>query len=86
MFADDTKIFRHITSREDALALQSDIKSLEDWSNKWQLQFHPDKCHVLTLGKLDNIRHAHRYVICDNEMEHVFEEKDLGVNDDGEAE
>ena len=29
MFADDTKIFRHITSREDALALQSDIKLLE---------------------------------------------------------
>ena len=63
MFADDTKIFRHITSREDALALQSDIKLLEHWSDKWQLQFHPDKCHVLTLDKLENIRHAHRYVI-----------------------
>ena len=69
----DTKIFRQITSRENALALQSDIKSLEDW----KLQFHPDRCHVLTLGKLDNIRHAHRYVICDNEIDHVFEEKDL---------
>ena len=54
MFADDTKIFRHITSREDAFALQSDIKLLEHWSDKWQLQFHPDKCHVLTLGKLEN--------------------------------
>ena len=82
MFADDTKIFRHITSREDDLAFQSDIKLLEHWSDKWQLQFHPDKCHVLTLGKLENIRHAHRYVICNNEMEHVFEEKDLGVTID----
>ena len=63
MFADNTKIFRHITSREDALALQSDIKLQEHWSDKWQLQFHPDKCHVLTLGKLENIRHAHR--LCD---------------------
>ena len=55
----------------------------------------PDKCHILTLGKLDNvhiltlgkldnIRHAHRYAICDNEMEHVFEEKDLGVTIDYE--
>ena len=38
MFADNTKIFRHIISREDALALQSDIKLLEHWSDKWQLQ------------------------------------------------
>ena len=34
MFADDTKIFRRITSREDALALQSYIKLLEYWSDK----------------------------------------------------
>ena len=70
MFADETKFFRHITSREDALALQSHIKSLENWSNKWQLQFHPDECHVLTLGKLDNVRHAH--MICNNENGHVL--------------
>ena len=40
LYADDTKIFRKITSREDALILQSDIKSLEEWSKKWQLEFN----------------------------------------------
>ena len=84
MFADDTKLFRQIRSREDALLLQSDIAKLEEWSNTWQLHFNADKCHVLTLGRFENIRHAHRYTICYNEMDHVFNEKDLGVTIDAE--
>ena len=34
LFADDTKTFRQITTKEDALQLQSDINSLEQWSQK----------------------------------------------------
>ena len=79
LFADDTKVFREITSKDDAFALQSDIDSLQHWSNKWLLQFHPYKCHVLTLGKFDNIRYTHRYSIYEHELEHVFEDKDLEV-------
>ena len=41
LFADDTKIFRQITTKEDALQLQSDIDSLGQWSQKWLLTFHP---------------------------------------------
>ena len=84
MFADDTKIFRLISSREDALELQSDIAKLEDWSNTWQLRFNPDKCHVLSLGKFKNIKYTHRYVVYNNEIEHVFDEKELGVTIDSE--
>lgn len=84
MFADDTKIYRQITSREDALQLQSDIGKLEEWSRLWQLYFNYDKCHVLTMGKFGNIQVAHRYTVYGNEMEHVFEEKDLGVTIDAE--
>ena len=79
LFADDTKIFHEVTSREDALILQEDINKLEVWSNKWLLNFHPDKCHVLTLGKFQNIMHTQRYTISGQELEHVFDEKDLGV-------
>ena len=84
MFADDTKIFRLISSREDALELQSDIAKLEDWSNTWQLRFNPDKCHVLSLGKFENIKYTLRYVVYNNEIEHVFDEKGLGVTIDSE--
>ena len=72
LFADDTKIFRQITTKEDALQLQSDINSLEQWSQKWLLTFHPKKCHVLTLGKFYNITHTEKYTLHGQELEHVF--------------
>ena len=84
MFADDTKVFRLISSREDALELQSDLHKLEQWSEVWNLGFNAGKCHVLTLGKFENTRYTHRYTVCNNELEHVAEEKDLGVTIDGE--
>ena len=79
MFADDTKVFRLISSREDALELQSDLHKLEQWSEVWNLGFNAGKCHVLTLGKFENTRYTHRYTVCNNKLEHVAEEKDLGV-------
>ena len=84
LFADDTKIFQQIKSRVDALILRSDLSLLEQWSKHWLLNFHPDKCHVLTLGKFDNIRQTYRYKINDTELEHVFKEKDLGITMDGD--
>ena len=84
LFADDMKIFHAINCRNDANILKYDIKELENWSRKWLLNFHPEKCHVLTLGKFENIKHTERFRINDTEMEHVFDEKDLGVVIDSE--
>ena len=82
LFADDTKILREIRSKEDSLALQNDIDALEVWSQKWLLTFHPNKCHVLTIGKHKNIKHTHKYELYGKELEHVSQEKDLGVTID----
>ena len=79
LFADDTKIFRQISTKNDALRLQDDIDSLTRWSEKWLLKFNTDKCHVLSLGHFENIRYTHRYSLYGEELEHVFNEKDLGV-------
>ena len=79
LFADDTKIFKAITEKNDALSLQDDINSMDKWTHDWLLSFHPGKCHVITLGKHENIPLAYRYTISDEEIEHVFNEKDLGV-------
>ena len=79
LFADDTKIFKEVNSIDDSLTIQKDINELELWSKNWLLKFHPDKCHVLTLGKYWNIVHAHPYSLGGNQLEHVFVEKDLGV-------
>ena len=51
LFADDTKLVKEINNAGDAIKLQQDIDAMERWSKDWLLRFHPDKCHVLTLGK-----------------------------------
>ena len=78
LFLDDTKIFRQITTKEGAFQLQSDINSLEQWSQKWLLTFHPKKCHVLTLVKFYNITHTEKCIL------HRQVQKDLGVIRDAE--
>ena len=79
MFADDTKVLNRIQDQNDSIRLQNDLHRLESWSRKWLLSFHPDKCKVLTLGKHHNIPHAYPYCLFGVQLEHIFEEKDLGV-------
>ena len=79
LFADDTKLFKQIKTERDSFTLQEDIDALCKWTEKWLLKFNADKCHVLTLGKIEDIKHTCRYTISSNELEHVFNEKDLGV-------
>ena len=40
IFADDTKLFRSVTSDEEHVVLQSDLDMLADWSETWQLKFN----------------------------------------------
>ena len=84
LFADDTKIARQVSTVEDSLALQEDLNALSNWSNNWLLEFNADKCHILTIGRIEDITHTHNYKINGEELEHVFEEKDLGVTFDFE--
>ena len=79
LFADDTKIFWQITTKGDTYQLQSDINSLKQWSEKWLLTFPPRKWHVLTLEKFYDITHIEKYTLHRLELEHFFEQKDLGI-------
>ena len=78
MFADDTKIWKKITELKDCSELQEDLTRLQQWSETWLLQFHPDKCKVMHVG------HGHRfqYQITQSQsyiLKETAEEKDLGV-------
>ena len=42
-------------------------------------QLTPKKCHVLTLGNFCNITHTEKYTLYQQVLEHVFEQKDLGI-------
>ena len=78
LFADDCKFFRQILTTEDTEIMQQDLDKLHEWSEKWLLKFHPDKCVNLRI-QLKNQRNPHTYHLGRNNLANVEEVKDLGV-------
>ena len=83
LFADDAKVFRSVSLRDNHgnLKLQEDLHKLWNWSEKWQLPFNTGKCKVLHLGHNNP---CHQYKMNGSKLEKVDEEKDLGVIVDSE--
>ena len=83
LFADDTKLYRRITTLEDHKALQDDLTNLEDWSTKWNLCFNSNKCKVMHIGHSNP---QHEYVMYSGGppimLDTTTNEKDLGVHVD----
>ena len=50
MFADDTKLYRRITTDEDDLILQSNLDIFQLWSQIWLIEFNKGKCKSLHYG------------------------------------
>ena len=48
--SEDTKAFRGIFQQSDCEYLQRGIHAIHEWSEKWLLCFHPDKCKVMRIG------------------------------------
>ncbi len=85
LFADDTKIYSRINNINDCIMLQGNLNSLEEWAQKWNMRFHPDKCKILRVGK----NHPpFQYTMLDNgqqcDLEEVAIEKDLGITIDNQ--
>ena len=83
LFADDTKVYSCVKSQADSEKLQQDLHKLEEWSKKWLLKFHPEKCKVLSLGRYEDGA-GYYYTLFDQLIEHIDEEKDIGVMIDSE--
>ena len=81
LFADDTKIYRHISNLEDSQSLQKDINSLHQWSEDWLMRFNASKCKCMHIGRNNPGFH---YSMGITTIEEGNQEKDLGVtfNDD----
>jgi len=79
MFADDTKIWTKIVDMEDSEKLQKDLDSLSNWSEKWLLQFNPEKCVVMHIGHSIDTHYYMQQEGKKFELQSVTEERDLGV-------
>ena len=51
LFADDTKLFRRITSDSDNSIIQDNLIRLCEWTNKWIMEFNNYKYVVMHIGK-----------------------------------
>ena len=80
LFADDCLIYREIHNLEDQLALQKDLDILEQWANKWGMQFNPAKCNILSISRSTLL---HRFCsLCGTVglLQNVDEARYLGIN------
>ena len=84
LFADDTGLDRAMNTPADQEALQQDLCNLEIWERQWDMQFHPDKCKVLTVSRKRK-KTKRLYTLHGHTLENVTETKYLGVTlqDDG---
>ena len=44
LFADDSPLYRKISSKRDCIELQQDLDRLQEWAQKWQMAFNAEKC------------------------------------------
>ena len=85
LYADDTKIWRHILTPDDHKILQKDIDALHLWSIENKMQFHAQKCKVLSINHFHNNLFSELpfflfpYEINNAIMDYFDEEKDLGI-------
>ena len=78
LFADDSLVYRIIRSKEDQTILQEDLRKLQEWERKWQMQFNADKCEVLRITKKKNPAICN-YSLHDQHLQTVKQAKYLGA-------
>ena len=89
-FADDDRVSRSISCENDVSALQSDLNSVMQWSERNNMALHEDKfeymCHrpsrknTLELAELPFVAELHQYSVAEgNSLPPVGQLRDLGV-------
>jgi len=79
MFADDTKIWKRVNSKQDSIGLQVDYDYAQSWTSKSLMGENTAKCRIMHIGhKLET-----QYFMDDNgnktELVTTIEQRDLGV-------
>ena len=75
-FADDTKVGGFADSDEDHQRIQQDIDRLETWTERWQMEFNPNKCEVMHFGRSNTDR---TYTLNGRTLRSIDRQRDLGV-------
>ena len=76
LFADDTIIYNTSENHE---ILQDDLRRLEIWEKKWDMQFHPLKCEHVTFTRKTTKRANHTFHLHSTAIPKADKTKYLGV-------
>ena len=79
LFADDSKLFKRVSSITDCLLLQRDIESLIQWCSDWKNSLNLDKCYFIKFSNKRKEVFDFIYTMFDSPISRVKEIKDLGV-------
>ena len=63
LFADDSKLYKHITTEEDYLNLKQSCQNVFNWSEQWLMRLNTAKCKILTITKNSNYIHLYDYMV-----------------------
>lgn len=78
LYADDTKLYKFITSIDDCENLQHALTDLNCWGHENNLLFNQSKCKVLTITRKKSPL-TYNYHMDSKDLTRVQREKDLGV-------
>ena len=78
LFADDSIIYRKISSKTDHKILQTDLSQLQTWSDKWQMEFNVSKCVHLPITNKTKLG-THKYSLSGQPLSTVSSHSYLGV-------
>ena len=78
LFADDTIIYREISSEEDHHTLQADLDTLVQWEREFSVEFHPKKCNILRVTR-SRCSSTYNYTLYGTTLKELEEVKYLGI-------
>jgi len=78
LFADDVKIYRQVSSAEDAESLQSDLLAVLEWGRLNGMSLNAGKCQVVSFSRTRG-KYCSVYRLGNTSLTAVDEVKDLGV-------
>ena len=56
LFADDAKIFKHITKLDDKTSLKQNVDKFINWTDRWLVQVNVQKCKVMSFYNRLNLK------------------------------
>ena len=78
LFADDSVLYRKITTEDDCVEFQDDLLSAASWCDLWKVTLKSEKCKSLHVTK-SKCPLVHQYVINDDNLSIVNKHKHLGI-------